>query len=101
LRHYMTGDSLPDVVKNCYSATEGIARKILGNENRLDRNVDALVAQVGLSKGWEKVLREYVLYAHHYRHADPVRHDITPQEAEAYLHMTGLIIRLAIESKKP
>lgn len=101
LRHYGAGDCLPDVVTNCYSAIEGIARKILGNNARLDQNEKALLAQVGLSDGWKKVLHEYVLYAHYYRHADPVRHDITPQEAEAYLYMTGLIIRLAIESKRP
>jgi hypothetical protein len=101
LHHYMTGDSLPDVVKDCYSAVEGIARSILGNTTRLDKNVDALLAKIGLSDGWKQVLTDYVKYAHDYRHADPVRHDITSQEAEAYLYMTGLIIRLTIESKKP
>ncbi len=100
LRHYGAGDCLPDVVTNCYSAIEGIARKILDNNARLDQNEKALLEQIDLSEGWKKVLHEYVLYAHHYRHADPVRHDITPQETEAYLYMTGLIIRLAIESKK-
>ncbi|MBN2130583.1 MAG: hypothetical protein JW741_13865 [Sedimentisphaerales bacterium] len=100
LRNYMAGDSLADVIKNCYSAVEGMARAVLGNEKTLDNNKDALLAKLSLSNGWNRLLANYVTYAHDYRHANETRHEITPQEAEAYLYMTGLVIRLTIESKE-
>jgi len=99
LRSYAGGDALADVIKNCYSATEGIARKVLGNDKTLDNNKEALLSEIGLSDGWKRLLANYVTYAHDYRHASEERHEITKQEAEAYLYLTGLIIRLIIESK--
>ena len=99
LQIYLAGEPLPDVIKNCYSAVEGVVRKVLGNSKTLDNNKDALLAKINLSDGWKSLLANYIKYAHDYRHASPERHDITKQEAEAYLYMTGLIIRLTIESK--
>lgn len=99
LQRYGVGDSLADVIKNCYSAIEGVARKILGNQKTLDNNKDELLAKINLSDGWKSLLANYITYAHDYRHASIGRHEIKKQEAEAYLYMTGLIIRLSIESK--
>ena len=99
LQCYMVEGSLTDVITNCYSAIEGMARNVLGNQKTLDNNKDELLAKIELSDGWKSILANYVRYAHDYRHASPERHDITKQEAEAYLYMTGLIIRLIIESK--
>ncbi len=98
LQCYAAGDSLADVIKNCYSAIEGVARKVLANERTLDNNKDELLAKINLSDGWKSLLANYIRYAHDYRHASIGRHEITKQEGEAYLYMTGLIIRLAIES---
>ena len=83
-----------EVIRNCYSAVEGIARNLLGNERTLDNNKDELLAKINLSSGWKSLLASYINYAHNYRHASLKRHDVTKQEAEAYLYMTGLIIRL-------
>lgn len=99
LQCYVAGDSLADVVKNCYSALEGVVRAILGNQKTLDNNRDKLLAKINLSDGWKRLLGDYIRYAHDYRHASSARHEITKQEAEAYLYMTGLVIRLTIESK--
>ena len=99
LQHYLEGKSFGDVIKNCYSAVEGVARNVLGNNKTLDNNRDELLAKVNLSGGWKSMLANYIKYAHDYRHASEERHEITKQEAEAYLYMTGLIIRLVIESK--
>jgi hypothetical protein len=98
LQIYLAGELLHDVIKNCYSALEGVARKVLGNKRSLDKNKDELLAKMSLSEGWKSILATYIKYAHDYRHASEERHDITKQEAEAYLYMTGLIIRLVIES---
>jgi hypothetical protein len=99
LQCYLAGEALGDVIKNCYSAVEGVARKVLGNERTLDKNKDELLAKLNLSDGWKSLLANYIKYAHDYRHASVGRHEIKKQEAEAYFYMTGLIIRLTIESK--
>lgn len=99
LQIYSVGEPLPDVIKNCYLAIEGVVRKVLRNERTLDNNKDELLAKMDLSDGWKSILANYIKYAHDYRHASPGRHEITTQEAEAYLYITGLIIRLIIESK--
>ncbi len=99
LQNYLEGTSLSDVISNCYSAVEGVAREVLGNERTLDNNKDELLSKINLSDGWKSLLANYINYAHDYRHASSERHDVTTQEAEAYLYMTGLIIRLVIECK--
>jgi hypothetical protein len=99
LQNYSQGGSLADVIKNCYSALEGVAKNVLGNRKNLDNNKDELLRKMSLSDGWKSLLAVYIRYAHDYRHASPERHDMTRQEAEAYLYMTGLIIRLVIESE--
>lgn len=99
LEYYLEEKSLDDVIKNCYSAIEGVTRKVLGNDKTLDNNKNELLRKMNLSDGWKSMLATYINYAHNYRHADTKRHEITKQEAEGYLYLTGLIIRLIIESK--
>lgn len=99
LQCYLAGEALGDVIKNCYSAVEGVARKVLGNKKTLDKNKDELLAKLNLSDGWNSLLANYINYAHDYRHASAGRHEIKKHEGEAYFYMTGLIIRLIIESK--
>jgi len=99
LQFYLAGEPLPDVITNCYSAVEGVVRAVLGNGRTLDKNKDELLSRIDLSDGWKSMLATYIKYAHDYRHAFKERHEIKKQEAEAYLYMTGLIIRLVIESK--
>jgi len=100
LEYYAAGDSLGDVVKSCYCALEGTARRILKNEKTLDNNKDEILKRVGLSDGWKAMLATYIKYAHDFRHASASRHTITKAEAEACLYMTGLLIRLIIESEQ-
>lgn len=92
----MREDALDDVIKNCYSALEGILRNVLGNKKTLDNNKKELLKTVGLSQGWKSILASYIQYAHDFRHASEQRHLIKKNEAEAYLYMTGLVIRLLI-----
>lgn len=98
LQCYLAGNSLADIITNCYSTVEGLAREVLGNAKTLDNNKEELLAKINLSDGWKRILGNYITYAHGYRHASPGRHELTKHEAEAYLYMTGLIIRLIIES---
>lgn len=99
LQCFITGEALTDVITNCYTAVEGVVRNVLGNNRTLDNNKDELLSKIDLSDGWKPILANYINYAHDYRHASTERHEIEPREAGAYLYMTGLIIRLIIESK--
>lgn len=100
LEYYLQGKSFGDVIKNCYSAIEGVARNVLGNDKTLDNNKDELLSKISLSDGWKAILANFIKYAHDFRHASEQRHEITKQETEGYLYMTGLVIRLIIESKQ-
>lgn len=100
LEHYLRDKSSGDVIKNCYSAIEGLARNILGNNKTLDNNKDELLSKISLSDGWKTILANFIKYAHDFRHASEQRHEITKQETEGYLYMTGLVIQLIIESKQ-
>jgi len=99
LECYLEGTHLGDVIKNCYLALEGVTRAILGNDKTLDNNKDALLAHIGLSDGWKSVLGSYINYAHNFRHASEGRYTASKEEAEAFLYMTGLIMRLLISKK--
>jgi hypothetical protein len=99
LECYAAGDSFGDVVKACYCAVEGVARQVLGNSKTLDNNKDEILKRVALSKGWRAILGNYINYAHDFRHASPDRHAAKRPEAEGYLYMTGLVVRLLVESE--
>lgn len=99
LNCYLKNESLGDVIKNCYSAIEGMARNVLNNDKTLDNNKDELLSKIGLSNGWKAILANYINFSHDFRHASEKRHEIPKQEVEGYLYMTGLLIRLIIESK--
>jgi len=96
---YVEGTHLGDVVRNCYTALEGVSRAILRNSKTLDNNKDALLAIIELSDGWKSILGAYINYAHDFRHASEGRYTASKEEAEAFLYMTGLIMRLLISKK--
>ena len=100
LKAYTANSNLGDVIKNCYSALEGTARNILGNSRTLDNNKDELLRKIDLSAGWKSIVAKYIDHAHEFRHASKNRHTIPRKEAEAFLYMTGLLIRLLLETKQ-
>ena len=89
------------VVINCYLAIEGICRKILENQKTLENNREELLRKVGLSQEWKSLLSNFIIYANEFkRHASEKRGEINPLEVEAYLYLTGLLIRLLIQARK-
>lgn len=94
-----TNNRLDEVIGNCYLTIEGLARKFLSNAKTLDNNRDELIAKIGLSQEWKSLLKNFVNYANEFqRHASENRHSIKPAEAEAFLYMTGLLVRLILET---
>jgi len=86
-----------EAVSNCYNCAEGVVNKILGNKKTLTNNIKDLLKTLKLSQEWKSILVAYVNCANkHGRHATEGRHKIDPKEAEAFIYMTGLIVRLCI-----
>ena len=56
-----------------------------------------LLTKLNLSQDWKSILKNFINYANETkRHASDKRHAINPQEAEAFLYMTGLLVRLIV-----
>lgn len=86
------------VVEYCYRCMEGLSRKILGNNKTLIDNKAELLKKISLNESWKKILANYIEYGNEYgRHASTKRHDLTEKEGEAYLFLTGLLVRVILK----
>lgn len=93
-------ERLKDVVRDMYVALEKMARIVCNNSNNLGANTHQFVKKLQLSPYYEDMLRKHTEYAHTFRHAnegDSEAQIPQPQEVEAFVYMTGLFIRLAIQ----
>ena len=89
-----------DTIRDMYEALEKMARVVCGNNRNLKANAELFVNMLGLNPHYSKMLKDYLEYAHEFRHAvgeGKERVLPSPQEAEAFIYTTGLFIRLAIE----
>jgi hypothetical protein len=90
-----------DAIGDCNTCLEGIARKVLKNKKALSDNRDEFLKYLKLSGQWSRILANYIDYANEYgKHASEKRHKVDPNEAEAFLYTTGLMIRLVINTVK-
>jgi hypothetical protein len=97
LKYYTSNDKY-GVVEYCYRCMEGLSRKILKNNRTLIDNKGDLLRKISAGDNWKKILANYIEYGNEYgRHASAKRHEITEKESEAYLYLTGLLIRLVIK----
>lgn len=95
------GKQLDEVINNCYLAVEGIARVILANQKTLDNNREGLLRKLTLSQEWKALLSNFISYANEFkRHASENRHRLNPAEVEAFLYMSGVLLRVAIVTSK-
>lgn len=89
-----------EVVDKGYLAVESLAKAVLKNNSDLDGNRQQLVSQLKLPGQWEHIIKYCADYAHKYkRHAAKPAKTIKPQDAEAFLYLTGVIVRLVVESR--
>ena len=99
LKAYMSGRH-EDAVSDCYKCLEGFVRKYLSNSKTLDNNKEELLKKINLSQEWKGFLNSFINYANEYsRHASEKRSKLDPYEVEAFIYLTGLIIRLCINKK--
>lgn len=91
-----------DVIINCYLVVEGIARSVLSNKKTLDNNREELMKMIGLSQEWKGLLNNFIIYANEFkRHASEKRHNLNPVEVEGFLYLTGILVRMIVESQHP
>ena len=103
LRHYMESQNDPpklaDAITDLYEATEAMAKIVTGRSAKdLSANAELLISRMGASPAFAGILKQYIAYGSEFRHAaqqDAPRALPTRVEVEAYLYLTGLIIRLA------
>ena len=91
---------LSDVVTDMYEAVEALAKIVCRNDKVLSANREALVPKLSLSNPYKNIVKEYIEYANDlHRHAgekgQPKSLPSSP-EVEAFLYLTGLVIRLAL-----
>lgn len=83
---------------------EATAKWFLENNKDLSGNQEKFVSKLGLPNSYKRMLKEYIGYANQLaRHAkDSQKHPykIPPSEAESFIYLTGLFIRLAIQKHK-
>jgi hypothetical protein len=89
-----------DVVTDMYEALEAMAKIVTGrSELDLSANRELFVQKVAASEEYKRLLKEYVDYAHRFRHAPSdkrPRPQLSYPEAESFVYLTGLFLRLAM-----
>jgi len=107
LRHLLEARKRPelaqDVVTDAYEAIEALAKVITGRtEKDLSGNQELFIAKVKASDAYKKLLKDYIEYANLFRHAEKEgkpRPKISLEEAESFIYLTGVFIRLAVTAK--
>jgi hypothetical protein len=85
---------LDGVVENCYKGIEGLLRILFNNKKTLIDNKTELLGKLDMSDEWRRMIAAYIGYANEYhRHAGENRHDLKPNEVEAFLYLTCLLIK--------
>ena len=108
LEHFLEGEKKPerfaDAITDMYEAIEALAKIVTERPSKdLSANRELFITKLGLTEPYKRMLKEYVDYGSTFRHAAEGMKPKTwpmPHEAEAFVYLTGLFIRLAIESQK-
>ena len=99
LRSQKNPQFLADVITDMYEALEAMAKIVTESKKDLSANQEPFIKKVKASDGYKKILKEYVSYGCDFRHAleaGEKRPQISHKEAESFIYLTGLFIRLAM-----
>jgi len=90
-----------DVISNSFQAVEELTRSFLNNDKSFDNNFSDLVETLKLNNHWRQILNRYKELSKEFgRH--PGREEFIPEQSdtEAFLYLSGLIMRLVLEKLK-
>jgi hypothetical protein len=104
LGHLLAAEKEPsraaDVITDMHEALEGVAKRVTGRDTNLSANAESFISKLKASDGHKRLLKEYLTYANDgLRHAASMDKDkptINVREAESFVYLTGLFIRLAM-----
>jgi hypothetical protein len=90
-----------DAVTDMYEALEAMAKIVTGKTKDLSALREEFISKLKLSDSHKRMLKEYIDYGCDFRHALEERQTRTwplEHEAENFVYLTGLFLRLAIQS---
>jgi len=90
-----------DAISNSFQALEELTRILLNNDKAFDNNFNDLVKKLELNSHWNNILNRYKELSKEFgRH--PGREEFIPSQSdtEAFLYLSGLIMRLILEKLK-
>jgi len=97
-------EKLSDVVTNMYKALEATAKWFLNNGKDLSGNQQDYISRLELPPPYGRMLKEYIDYANkfarHGKNPEKPPYKIPPSEAESFIYLTGLFIRLALKKRQ-
>lgn len=104
LRHFLASEKRPellyDVITDMYESIEALSKIVTGRPRKdLSANAELFIKQVNASTHYKTLLKDYIVYANDFRHAleeNKERPKLSISEAESFIYLTGLFIRLAI-----
>jgi hypothetical protein len=107
LRHLLESGKRPellfDVVTDMYESVEALAKIITGREGKdLSANAELFLSKIKASSKYKMILKDYIDYANDFRHPPEegvARKPISEHEAESFVYLTGLFIRMTIQSQ--
>jgi len=93
-------ERLGDTVTDIYEALEALAKVVTSKDTDLSGNAELFISKLKLNEYYKTLLKNHIEYACEYRHAaklgkgkKPLKH----AEVEAFIYLTGLFMRLAIQ----
>lgn len=105
LEHLLKSEKYPavlsDVVTDMYEALEALSKIVTNRDRDLSGNAELFLNNLGTSQAYKKILKEYIAYANSFRHAasaNEPKPSLSIAEVESFTYLTGVFIRLAIES---
>lgn len=104
LKHFLDSPKRPellsDVITDMYEAVEALAKIVTGRDADLSSNREKFISTVKASQAYKKILKDYIEYANAFRHAaeeGKPKPNVSEREAESFMYLTGIFIRLAIQ----
>ncbi len=85
-----------DSITNAYSAIESLSKEVLKNKKNFEKNSNLIVDYLNLPNEYKNIFHYYKQIAHEYssRHSGS---EFEHVEAEAFIYLTGLLIRLILQ----
>jgi hypothetical protein len=104
LKHWMEAhkdqERCGDVVTDMYEALEALAKIVTGRDAELTGTREKFASMIRLPEQYSRMLKEYIEFGCKYRHApgsETPRTYPSPKETEAFVYLTGVFIRFAIQ----